>query len=147
MFSCEYCRIFKITCFEEHLQTAASIRCYFDTINLKQSAFCTSYHFKILVSERKYENNLINCESQKNTIYNSHIYNVYVKFCYEISWFYQDFNSENLCFLNLYPVHAARILDLSLEIMLNPSKWGTKHLYNFLKPFPSFRNRYNISTF
>ena len=27
VFSCEYCGIFKITCFEEHLRTAASIRC------------------------------------------------------------------------------------------------------------------------
>ena len=26
--------------------------------------------------------------------------------------------SENLCLVNLYPVHAARILDLSLGIML-----------------------------
>ena len=41
-------------------------------------------------------------------------------FYYEIQWFYQDFKSENLCFLNLYSVHAARILDLSLEIMLTP---------------------------
>ena len=54
VFSCEYCGIFKITCFEEHLQTAASmIRCYFDTINLKQSGFCTTYSLKILVSEGK----------------------------------------------------------------------------------------------
>ena len=46
-----------------------------------------------------------------------------------IPWFYQDFKSENLCFLNLFSVHAARILGLSLE-MLSPLKWGTKHLYN-----------------
>ena len=32
VFSCEYCGIFKIICFEERLRTAASIRCYFDTI-------------------------------------------------------------------------------------------------------------------
>ena len=57
--SCEYCRIFKITYFQEHLWTAASIRSYFDTIILKQSE-------KILVSERKYKNNLKNRESQKN---------------------------------------------------------------------------------
>ena len=25
MFFCEYCQIFKITCFDEHLQTAASV--------------------------------------------------------------------------------------------------------------------------
>ena len=34
-----------------------------------------------------------------------------------------------ICFLNLFSVHAARILGLSLE-MLSPLKWGTKHLYN-----------------
>ena len=39
---------------------AASIRCYFDTISLKQSGFA--------VSERKYKNNLKNRESQKKII-------------------------------------------------------------------------------
>ena len=34
MFSGEYCWIFKITFFEEYLQTAA-FRCYFDTISHK----------------------------------------------------------------------------------------------------------------
>ena len=61
-------------------------------------------------------------------------------FYYEIQWFYQDFKSENLCFLDLYSVHTARILDLLLEILLSPPKWGTKHLYNF-KGF-SWQNRY-----
>ena len=65
-------------------------------------------------------------------------------FCYKIQWFYQDFKSENLCFLNLYSVQAARILDLPLEIMLSPPKRGTKHLYNS-KDF--CRNKYNISIF
>ena len=51
-------------------------------------------------------------------------------FHYEILWFYQDFKSENLCFLNLYPVHAVRILGLLLEIMLSILKRGTKHLWN-----------------
>ena len=37
MFSCECCVIFKITSFEQHLWTDASIRCYFDTISLNQS--------------------------------------------------------------------------------------------------------------
>ena len=31
-------------------------------------------------------------------------------------------------FLNLYPFHAVKILDLSLEILLNPPKRGTEHL-------------------
>ena len=43
-------------------------------------------------------------------------------FYHEILWFYQDFKSEKLCFLNLYLVHAAKILDLSLEVMLSPAK-------------------------
>ena len=51
-------------------------------------------------------------------------------FYYEIPWFYRDFKSENLCFLILYPVHAVRILDLSLKMTSRPPKWITKHLYN-----------------
>ena len=62
-FSCEYCRIFKVTCFEGYLRMATFIRCYFDTMNLKQFDFCITYSFKILVSERKYKNNLKNRES------------------------------------------------------------------------------------
>ena len=37
--------------------------------------------------------------------------------------------TENMCFLNMKSVHAARILDLSLEIMPSPPKTGMKHLY------------------
>ena len=65
------------------------------------------------------------------------LYNVYVMFYYDISWFYQDFESENLFFLNLYSVHTAKMLDLSLEIMLSPPKGGMKDLY--------FITKYNIS--
>ena len=43
-------------------------------------------------------------------------------FYYEISRFYKDFKSENPCFLNLYLFHVETILDLSLEVMLNPPK-------------------------
>ena len=50
---------------------------------------------------------------------------VYVMFYYEILWFYQDFKTENLCFLNMHSVHAARILDLPLEIVLIPPKRET----------------------
>ena len=64
---------------------------------------------------------LKNGESQKNIFHNFHIY-VYVRFYYKIPWFYQDFKSENFSFLNLHSVHAARILDQSLEVILNPSK-------------------------
>ena len=48
----EYCGVFKITCFEELLRKAATIRCYFGKI-------------KIPASERKYKNNHKNHESQK----------------------------------------------------------------------------------
>ena len=75
-------KIFKkfrnITGFEEHLGTAASIKCYFDKINLKQSELCTTSSFKILASKRKYENNIRNCEAQKNIFKIFHVYNVYV---------------------------------------------------------------------
>ena len=50
---------------------------------------------------------------------------LYVMFYYEILWFYQDFKTENLCFLNMHSVHAARILDLPLEIVLIPTKRET----------------------
>ena len=62
-----------ITCFEEHPRTAASIICYFDTINLKESGFWTTYSFKIFVSDPMHKNNLKHRESQKNIFYNSHI--------------------------------------------------------------------------
>ena len=118
MLSCEYCGIFKITCFEENLIMAASIRRYFDTINLMQSGFCTTYSFKILISERKYKNKSQKLSISKRTF----TIIIYIMFYYKIPWFCQDFKSENLWFLNLYSVHAARILDLSLEIMLSPPK-------------------------
>ena len=44
-------------------------------------------------------------------------------------WFNWFFFVLFFCF-NLYSVHTARILDLSLEIMLSPPKWGMKYLYN-----------------
>ena len=78
----EFCGIFKITCFEQHLRTAAFIRRYFDTINLKQSGLYTTFSFKILASERKCKNNLENCDTC-----NCHTYNVYAKLYYEIPWF------------------------------------------------------------
>ena len=141
MFSCEYCGVFKITCFEEYLRTAASIRCYFDTINLKQSGFCTTYSFKILVSERKRTkiiSKIVNHKKKKKLKFSYTVYNIYVMFYYEIPWFYQDFKSENLCFLNLYSVHAAGILDLPNE---------ERNTFSTLRIFRSCRNRYNVSTF
>ena len=93
---------------------------------LKQTGFCTPYSLTTPFSGRKYKNNL-----KKNTFYNSHMYNVYEIFYHKIPWFYQDFKNENLFFfLNLYSAHSARILNLSLEIMLSPPKWSMKHLYN-----------------
>ena len=51
-------------------------------INLKQSGFGTTYSFKILLSERQYENNLKNREAQKKILQFS--CNVYVMFYFEI---------------------------------------------------------------
>ena len=42
---------------------------YFETINLKQSAFYTTYSFKIPFSERKCNNNIKNRESKYIYIY------------------------------------------------------------------------------
>ena len=58
------------------------------------------------------------------------VYNVYVMFYYEILWFYQDFKIENLNFLNLYSVHAARVLELLIEVMLSAPRRRTNHLDN-----------------
>ena len=74
VFSCEYCGIFKITYFEEHLRRAAFIRCYFDTINQKKSGFCTANSFRILVSEQKYKKKIWKIVNLKKFFYNSHIY-------------------------------------------------------------------------
>ena len=38
---------------------------------------------------------------------------------YQIQWFYQYFKSENLCFLNLYSGHAARIPSLAETVLPN----------------------------
>ena len=124
VFSCEYCRIFKITCFEDNLETTVSIRYYFDTIGLKQTGFCTTYSFNILVSERKYKNNLKNRECQKKYIlqFSYTVYNVYVMFYISYSRGFTKIFNVKICFLNLYSVHASRILDLSLEVILSPPK-------------------------
>ena len=66
---------------------------------------------------------IVNLKKKKNILqFSYNVYDVYVMFYYEIPWFYQDFKNENLCFLNQYLVPAARILDLSLAIMLSPPK-------------------------
>ena len=123
--------MFKITSFEEHLQIDGdgSIRCHFDTINLNQSDFGITYSFKILVSEGKNKNNLKNLNKKKKKKLQFSC-TIYVIFYSEIWWFYQDFENENLSFLNLYSVHTAKIQDLSLEIMLSPPKGRVKDLYN-----------------
>ena len=82
-------------------------------INLKQSDFCTTYSIQILVSEGKCKNDH---ESQKKKKKNDNM------FYNKIPWFKQHFKNTNPCFLNLYSVHAARILDLTLLIMLSPPK-------------------------
>ena len=96
------------------------IRCYFDTNSLKQSGFCKTCYFKILVWERKYENKRKNHESQKKKYLRivRYVY-VYICVCYI---------KVKTCFLSLYSVQAEIILDLPQEIMLIPHKWGAKHL-------------------
>ena len=70
--------MFKITCFEKHLRTAACIRCYFDTISLKQSGFAQPPILLKFLFQK--ENNLKNRESQKKKKkQDSHTY-VYVMF-------------------------------------------------------------------
>ena len=52
-------------------------------------------------------------------------------FYYEISWFYQDFRSENLCPLNMYSVHArsSRLEVFCRKAVLrNFAKFTGKHL-------------------
>ena len=92
-FSYEYCRMFKITRSEEHLRTAASIRCYFDTMNLQRSGFCTTHSFNILVSEGKIKviSKIVNLKKRKKIL-------IHELFYYKIPWFYQDCKSENPCF-------------------------------------------------
>ena len=93
----------------------ASIRCYFDTINLKQSDFCPTYFFKTPVFEEEYNNILKNREFQNNNnnnnnnnnFYSYQIYSAYIMFYYKIQWFYQDFKNQ---------------MDLPLDFMLTPSK-------------------------
>ena len=104
---CEYCGIFKKTCFEEHLEAAASIRCYFEIINQNQSDFCATHFFKVLATEQKYEINLKDCKSKskkRKTKYLefSYLYSVYVMFYYKIPCIFFKILRENLCFLNLY---------------------------------------------
>ena len=134
MFSFEYCRIFNINCFEKHLQTAGSIKYYFNMINLKQCGFCTTYYIKILVSERKYKNNLKNRESKKKIFF----FHTYICLCnalQEILWFFKDFEWKSVFFLYLYSI-LNLILSVfntetqNTELILSPPKWGTKHLYN-----------------
>ena len=96
-------------------------------INLKQSDFCTTYSIQILVSEGKCKNDhesqkkkkkkkkLKKNKQNKNKKNDNMFYN-------KIPWFKQHFKNTNPCFLNLYSVHAARILDLTLLIMLSPPK-------------------------
>ena len=86
--SCEYCGISKVICFEEHLRMAASIRCYFDMINLKQSGFCTAYFWKFLQNKNiktiSKTMNLKKKKKKKKKICDSHMHvYVYVMFYYE----------------------------------------------------------------
>ena len=86
--------------------------CFYQTFRIR-SGFRTTYSFKILFQHENITiiSKIVNLRKKYFTI----LYNVYVMFFEEIQWFYQDFKNENLYFLNVYFVHAARILDLSLH--------------------------------
>ena len=68
MFSCRYCRIFKIICFEENPRAAASIKYYFDTINQQIYSNLAFAQFILIKFFFQNENIIFkNCESQKKT--------------------------------------------------------------------------------
>ena len=93
--------------------------------------FAQTVHLKFLFqnSNIKIISKIVNRESQKEK-------KKKIQFPYCICLcFYQDFKSENLCFLSLYSVHAARI----------PGPATRDHVK--LKAFPSCSNKYNISVF
>ena len=106
MFSCEYCGIFKFSCFKEHMRTAASIRCYFDTIHLKSNlAFPKPALLKSLFQNEniKIISKIVNLKKKK--ILQISCY-VYVMFYYEIPCLYQDFKGENLFFKFVLSSHS-----------------------------------------
>ena len=83
----------------------ASIRCYFDRINLKQSDFCPVFEGECnnTLKNREFQNNNGNNNNNNNNnninnFYSSQIYNAYVMFYYKIQWFYQDFKNQNRTF-------------------------------------------------
>ena len=140
MFSCEYCGIFKIVYFEER-------SCFYQLL-FQYNQSIAIWLFKKFLFQNKNIKRIVNVKFN-NSIYiyiyiyiYIHIYKVYVMFYYKIPWFYQQ--------LNIYSVHAARLLDLSRVIMLSPLKWGKtpqmrKNTFKIVRIFPSYRNRYNIS--
>ena len=79
MFSFEYYQIFKVPCFEEHLQKAASIRRYFYTCNLNQPALVEPTISKFLFQDENIKNisKIVISIKKKD---NSDIYKVYVMF-------------------------------------------------------------------
>ena len=79
----------------------ASIRCYFDRINLKQSDFCPVFEGESnnTLKNREFQNNNGNNNNNNiNNFYSSQIYNAYVTFYYKIQWFFQDFKNQNRAF-------------------------------------------------
>ena len=74
------------------------------------------YSSKIFVSEEKYKNNLKNREYQKKKYFTVLIFIMFMP-C---------FTTKSRGFTKILPrsvlVHAVRILDLSLDIMLSPPK-------------------------
>ena len=67
----EYCGVFKITCFEELLRKAATIRCYFGKIKIPASERKYKIKKKIMYNKKKKKK-----KKSYNYKYNSHIHNV-----------------------------------------------------------------------
>ena len=139
VFSCEYCGSFTIICFEEHLWTAAFIRCYFDTINPKQSGFCTTYSFKILALERKHRNNLKNLKNLKKKkkkitilIYLRGDTNLLNFIIFEI-W---------ICAMTRHHAESNSILTRNLPIDADVRQWS----YPLMIPLHCLRAKSNIRT-
>ena len=78
----------------------------FLTTKIKENLYCLSFSFAqpILIKFLFHNENVkiisktVNLKKKKKLLFSYTVYNVCVMFYYEILWFYQDFNIENLWF-------------------------------------------------
>ena len=87
-----------------------------------ESGFYATSSLKIFFQNEniKVISKTVDLKKKYSTILN--ICNMSVMFYYKTPFIYQDFKNENLYFLNLYSIHAVKILNLSLEVMFSLSK-------------------------